>query len=489
MDFRIIPATALAAGIALATMTHAQWWWGIITIAFASAGYMAIMRASGDPVKTFRLQKWHNVWTAVLFVGIGVTDQSLNRPLTAEETFEEETPAYLTGEIRNILHQTYGDRLEVTIDGTNGASAWLRTGATTLTSGDIVTFPADRLKKISADTSAMMRKIAPMLESRGILYHASIGTNDISPAGRSQSLHAMCVSARDRIEVKIEKSILNRPTQEFIKAILMGDKSGLDEQTRLTFSHGGTAHMLALSGLHMGIIAGLLLWIMLPVSATGRYKWGYGASILLLWCYVFLTGASHSSVRACVMITFAFAAVIAERKNSAANALCSACLLILLIEPSALFDAGFQLSVVCVASLIAFATRLNPVSHRRHPILYRICGAVLATIAASLASLPLTSYYFGQIPLMFLPTNVLLLPLIPVYLSLGLIFTALLCAGYEPGILASALDSGYEFLIQATGTLSSGADYVLEYQMPLWGLALWMISALTGALALNRTKK
>ncbi len=91
------------------------------------------------------------------------------------------------------------------------------------------------------------------------------------------------------------------------------------------------------------------------------------------------------------MTTFAFIGIIAERKNFAGNALCSACLLILIVNPNALFDAGFQLSVVCVGALIAFASQLNPIGHRNHPKLYVACGAVITTIVATAASWALTS--------------------------------------------------------------------------------------------------
>lgn len=131
--------------------------------------------------------------------------------------------------------------------------------------------------------------------------------------------------------------------------------------------------------------------------------------------------------------------------------------------------------MICVAALLAFAARLNPVSHRRHPALYRICEALLATMTATAASLPFTSFYFGQIPLMFLPTNVLLLPLIPFYLGAGAIFTLFLCAGLELRMLGNALDFGYDFLMNATSFLSVGGDYVLPYQIPPAGLIAWTL--------------
>lgn len=485
----LLPTIALATGIIIASIAKLAWWWGCALIAAAAAAYMLMMRGSGTPVKALRMGKWHALWVAALFAGIGILDESLNRPMTLQEASGGNIPAMISGEVTNILTKTYGDRLEVTLEGTNGAAAQIRTGATTFKEGDIITFPSSRLIPLASDSSAMMRRLAPMLEPKGILYHAFIPAKDLRLAGHSLSLRHLCSEIRNSIEIKIEKSGLRRPAADFLKAILMGDKSGLDEQTRLTFAQGGTAHILALSGLHMGILAGMLMWLAWPARAAGRYKWGYALAIALLWCYVCVTGMSHSSVRACIMITFAFAAVIAERKNGVGNALCSACLIILLMNPAALFDAGFQLSVVCVGALIAFASRLNPLSHRNHPRLYRICEALLATMVATLASLPFTSYYFSQVPLMFLPVNVLLLPLLPAYLCAGAAYTALLCAGYEATPLGAILDHGHQFMVWATETLSGGSAYLFDVQIPLPALILWILLLSSGAWILNRNGK
>lgn len=482
----LVPTVSLAVGVLTASVASLSWWWGASLIVFAIVFYLLVLRQCGDPVKAFRAAKWHVIWVVMLFLGIGMLDEYCQRPLTLKDAHKGAGPAFISGEIASILPKTYGDRLEVVLSGTNGAKAQIRSGATTLSTGDIISFPTSYLKEISSDTIAVTAKIAPMLKSHGILYTAFIPTKHITHQGQANSFRNFCANLRSEIEIKIERSHLKKETSDFIKAILMGDKSGLNEETRLTFSNGGIAHMLALSGLHMGILAGMLMWMMWPVRALGKYKWGYAAAIALLWGYVFITGMSHSSVRACIMISFAFAAIIMERKNAVGHALCSACLLILLVAPSALFDAGFQLSVVCVASLIAFASRLNPIRHRQHPRLYRVCEALLATMVATASSWAFISYYFGQVPLMFLPTNLLLLPLVPLYLCLSVVFTALLCIGFEFNLLGFILDQGYRFLLWSADFLSYGSSYILDYQIPLYGLIAWIGILSISAIALHR---
>lgn len=476
MDVRgpVIPAAAVAAGIAISGSFDPVWWTGIIPLAIAIGLYLQILSRSGDPVKAFRLNKLHTFWIVLLFTGIGMLDEGLQRPMKLVEAFGEDLPELLTCKVTGVSPRTYGDRLEVIIQSTNRAKARIMTQATEFDEGDLLAVPSRFLKDISADTTETARKIAPVLQAKGILYTGYIPEKYISRVGETRCLTTFFSGIRRQIEIKIDKSHLPIPVADFLNAVVLGDKSGIDDSVRLSFANGGTAHMLALSGLHLGIIAGFLLLLLWPLKTIGKYKWTYGIAIVLVWLYIAVTGMPPSAVRAGLMITISSIAVMAERRNIALNALASACLIILVADPSSLFDAGFQLSIVCVAGLICFTTSLNPIHHRQHPILFWVCGSILATMTATAASWPLTSYYFSQIPLMFLPANVVLLPVLPVYISISAIFVILLCFGYESSLLLKILKGGYDLLLRATDFLSGGDAFVVKYQLPGWGVALWM---------------
>lgn len=481
----LIPTLSLATGIALSHLTGAPWLCGIIAIALGIALYLCVLKNARNPVSAFRMGKWHIVWVILLFLGIGSTDESLARPYSLEKSFGI-IPEKLYCEVTGVLTKTYGERVDVIIEQTNGAKARIWTGGMNVKEGDIILIPSYCLKSIENDTTDFGKKILPMMRAAGIKYSGRIVPKNIEVVGRSRNPKYFFKSIREKIEICVERSHLERSTANFLNAILMGDKTGLDEHTRLTFANGGLAHMLALSGLHIGILAGFLLILMWPIKFAGHYKWGYIVAILMLWIYVVVTGMAYSSVRAAIMTTFAFMGIIAERKNFAGNALCSACLLILIVDPHALFDVGFQLSVVCVGALIAFASRLNPIGHRNHPKLYVVCGAVITTIVATTASWALTSYYFSQIPLMFLPTNVILLPILPLYLSLSVVYVFLLFMGIEMGLLATILEHGYQFLLKSAEWLSNGTEFVVDYQLPIWGVLLWLSLLGVGAFLINR---
>lgn len=482
----LLPTLSLAAGIAASYIGGMPWWIGVFPISIAIGLYFIILNISSNPIIAFKVGKFHIVWVILLFLGIGFIDESLNRPHTFEESFSGERPDFVICEVTGILSKTYGDRIDVELLGTNGAKARLRCGVTDLSAGDIIKIPSKSLIEISKDTTEIGQRIAPMMKAKGFLYSGRIFPKYIEFIGKSQSPRYVFIDIREKVESNIENSHLSKPTADFLNAILMGDKTGIDENTRLTFANGGTAHMLALSGLHLGILAGFLLFIMIPFKYVGKYKVGYALAVALLWVYVLLTGLSYSSIRACIMLTLAFTAIILERRNFVGNALCSSILLILLFDPYSLFDAGFQLSIVCVGALILFSSSLNPIDQRQHHLLFSICGAIIATIVATAASWVLTSYYFSQIPLMFLPANLLLLPLLPVYLAVAFIFVIMLCCGTESHILGEFLDYGYNFLIWATEMLSNGTEFVVDYQIPVWGVAIWLSALALVACYINR---
>ncbi|MDE7349564.1 MAG: ComEC/Rec2 family competence protein [Muribaculaceae bacterium] len=482
----LIPVLALAGGIAVSSVLALSWWTGTIPIVLGITVYIYLINSSKDPVSAFRKGKWHPAWVIMLFVGIGITDQSLSRPLPLDQAFGGIIPDSVNCEVRSVLAKTYGERIDAVIDGTNGAKVRIRSGVSSISPGDIIRIPTKGLKETASDTTVIGRRIRPMMEAAGILYTGRITPGNIKVEGRSNSPRYFFMELREKIEIAIERRHIGKATSDFLCAILMGDKTGLDEETRLTFANGGMAHMLALSGLHIGILAGFLMFLLWPIRLMGRYRWSYAVAIVMLWLYVAVTGMAYSSVRACIMTTFAFIGIMAERKNFAGNALASACLLILIFDPSALFDAGFQLSVVCVGALIAFASRLNPIGHRQHPTLFYICGAVIATIVATVSSWVLTSYYFSQVPLMFLPSNLLLLPALPFYLSFAIVFIALSSVGVEIGWMAHTLDFGYEIMLKSIESLSYGTEFVIDYQVPLWGVLLWLALLGAAAYAINR---
>ena len=200
-------------------------------------------------------------------------------------------------------------------------------------------------------------------------------------------------------------------------ALLSGDRSGVSRDLRDSFSATGTAHVLALSGLHVGALA-LLLFVFLSWIPQRWVR--FALFVACLGAYVLLTGGSPSILRASLMATFFLLAYTIGRISQPLNTLGLAGLVILLLDPLSLFDVGFQLSFAAVGGILLFYGRIYRFLDDRLSILLRftlprsIVQLLLLSFTAQLGTLPLTTLYFGEFSLLSLPLNVLVVPLITV---------------------------------------------------------------------------
>ena len=210
--------------------------------------------------------------------------------------------------------------------------------------------------------------------------------------------------------------------QSILAAILLGDKSMLSRSTRQLFAQAGASHVLALSGLHLGILVGFLLYLLHPLMQQRRQSHIVrGAALLLTWAFVLLTGASLSLLRAALMFSVFILCYRGAGAGNTLNSLGLSALIILLISPTALFDVGFQLSFLSVISILLLMPVFTPWIPRQ-PILKAIASMGFVSFAAQAGVAPLVAYYFHTFPLYFILTNLVVIPCAYVLLALGLVY-------------------------------------------------------------------
>lgn len=196
-----------------------------------------------------------------------------------------------------------------------------------------------------------------------------------------------------------------------LAAMTLGDKSALTKELRETYSVTGASHILALSGLHLGIIYLLLSRLTLR---RRRFWLSQAVVILSIWAFVFLTGLSTSIIRSATMISIYALFSVAGRHRSPVNLLCFTAIIMLLVSPDALYDIGFQLSfsaVLAILLLMPLFERLFPdnyfVSHPWKRMIYNLVGV---SVAAQIGVAPLIAYHFGRFSTYFLLTNFIVIP-------------------------------------------------------------------------------
>lgn len=208
-----------------------------------------------------------------------------------------------------------------------------------------------------------------------------------------------------------------------VAAMTLGDKSFISSDTRKAYSISGAAHVLALSGLHLGIIYAFFSFLLFRNSRLCEVL-----AVGFIWVYVLLVGFSPSVVRAAIMISVCSFGVITGRDYLSLNSLAFAALIMLVANPLNMWDIGFQLSFTAVGFIVTFGRQaiewFSPKFRMQYRILSSLWSFAAITIVAQLATVPLVAYYFGGIPLYFMVTNIVAIPLttLILYLSAGFVF-------------------------------------------------------------------
>ena len=228
---------------------------------------------------------------------------------------------------------------------------------------------------------------------------------DITVIGQSRSLRFRLLGVRDWLVDRLYTGSLSPSTSDLLAAVLLGDSAMIDTSRRESFSASGLAHLLALSGAHVAVIVMILSVIILPLRLLRRGATSYFVLIILLWIYALMTGFSVSVVRAVIMATFVAGAYILNRRQSSLNSLFAAAILILIFNPSALFEISFQLSFLAVASILLLLHGFMSFTGRNHivTVIIKYVGLPVAAMAGTWA---LSVYYFGTFPLLFLVSSI-----------------------------------------------------------------------------------
>ncbi len=211
-----------------------------------------------------------------------------------------------------------------------------------------------------------------------------------------------------------------------ISALTLGYREDLDKDVQRAFSASGAMHVLAVSGLHTGIVWGIVMWIL---TLGGLYKplwedkfrrWLLNIStIVLIWAYAFLTGLSPSVMRSALMLTFWALSSLLEQQTSRWNPLLAAAVVILIVNPLALWSVSFQLSFAAVAGIMLFGSSMQQAVVSKGRVWQSVSRLLIVSLAAQLGTMPLTLHYFGQTSNYFALTNLIVVPMAGILLSLG----------------------------------------------------------------------
>ena len=266
-------------------------------------------------------------------------------------------------------------------------------------------------------------------------------TADLSTLTSAERTRLRLLRWRDRLKEEYRLKGFDENEYAIISAMTLGDKTTLTPDLKDTFAAGGASHLLALSGLHLGILYGLLA-LLVP-----KRRHPYLSGLLLMatiWGYTMLVGMMPSVVRAAIMLSiYAFVELLGRKKLSL-NTLGLAATIMLTVHPFGFFDIGFQLSFMAVFGIALCHDSLLRVIPRRWQtkIAVPVWSIVSVSLAAQISVMPLVIYHFGSFPTYFLLTNLVAVPLATVILYLSVAVWGLSFSSSLQTIVVSAL-SGF----------------------------------------------
>ena len=273
------------------------------------------------------------------------------------------------------------------------------------------------------------------LRMRGITGVVFLNENEwlrVDTCGK-RSLRITAEIIRHRLLLLLHESGLSEQEAGIVAAMTIGEREELDAETRRRFSAAGAAHVLAVSGLHTGIVFTAIMFLLtgfrlFPVLyRQKRRRWAVNiAGISIIWVYAFLTGMSPSVMRAALMITLFYGADALGRQQVPLNTLAAAAFLNLIIEPQALFSVSFQLSYMAVLGILVFYKKIAGIVVFRNKLLRRIWQLMAVSVAAQLGTIPVTLWYFQQTSNWFALTNMFVIPLatLIIFLTAALVVLA-----------------------------------------------------------------
>ena len=248
----------------------------------------------------------------------------------------------------------------------------------------------------------------------GITHQLFVKTNEYKklPQQQTSFFWKKMYDARSYILQTIRQYVKGNMETSIAEALLIGYRDDLDRDLVQAYSNTGVVHIIAVSGMHLGLIYGLLMFLFKKFNRNRRMKITRAILVIvLLWLFSLLTGGSASVLRAVLMFTAIVGAEVLDRKGNIYNSMTASALALLLFNPFLLWDGAFQLSYAAVLSIVLF---IKPIYHWfsfQNKLLDWFWKLNALTLSAQILTLPLCMYHFHQAPTLFLITNLVAVPL------------------------------------------------------------------------------
>lgn len=272
------------------------------------------------------------------------------------------------------------------------------------------------------------------------IYHQLFTTNNLllKVNSNTHTLFGIAYNIRNFINKKLKAYHFKPDELAIINALLLGQRQDISEEVYTSYTNAGAIHILAVSGLHVGIILIILTFILKPLE---RFKHGKFIKTFLLvsilWSFALIAGLSASVTRAVTMFSIVTIALNLKRPTNIYNTLAISMFVILLFKPLFLFDVGFQLSYLAVFAIVTIDPFLYKLWKPKYWVTDKFWHTFTITVSAQFGIIPVSLLYFHQFPSLFFVSNLLIIPFLGIILGFGIVIILLAVLNRLPDFVAT----------------------------------------------------
>jgi competence protein ComEC len=294
------------------------------------------------------------------------------------------------------------------------------------------------------------------MQRRGFRYY-TFCYDSIAVIGDEPGIRHLGLRLRKRLLNRLEKNLDDEKSLAVVSAMCLGYRELLDDDIQEVFRESGIMHVMAVSGLHVGIISIVIISFLKIIRIRSGLTILF-ISLLLVWTYALMTGLSPSVTRASVMFSFLNTGYLINRQVKPLNSVMASAFLILVIEPDMIYEASFLLSYSAVILIVVNYRKLVSLLKFRGRIMSYVWKITAISLLAQAGTLPFVALFFGKIPLLSLISNLFAIPLAAIILLSGFALIIFASVPFLPLLLS-------EILVFSVNTLSEAAAGVASFDL------------------------
>lgn len=323
------------------------------------------------------------------------------------------------------------------------------------------------LSKVEVPNNDFQFNYAKYLRRKNVFYQAYLPENYQISDRKNLTFGEKLKQRRLEVLHNIDNAEISSKSREFLKGIILADRTEMDSETVDDFNKTGLVHFLAISGSHIAIIFGIFFLVFVKIFPLKYRKFAIISSLVFIWFFGVFIGLGSSVLRACIMITTFYMSLLFQRKPDLLHSMALAAFLILIFDTHQLFDIGFQLSFIAVLGIFWLNQPILNYLPKADNLWKRLMFNTLSmSLSAQIATLPLVLFYFHQFSLISIIANLVVIPSSEIIIIFSLLMTVLFAFKFDFLLINQFYDILVSFLLKTIHWFSA-MDFAFFKNIPM----------------------